>query len=420
MLSSFYQELLSDTPPPLSESPLGPKPTNLEERKKAAHQISQLMTRSRPFCFLRLGDMDLAYLLAFQEGRLNQVEFGEGIPSGTLPQGNPGLGPKYARRFQEGFEKGDYVDFHERLYPMEQWIPLWKHNRSPNLYRNSNRETSYILLTWMEYEFKAYCQNRRVGIAGAEASLLKNLSSDREWQIAAQPFWPNSASIFFHQVREDGRQLDANLDLIKQDLKEFIEANELDTLFLSLGGGAKILCYELSREHNICAFDFGSMIRALTYSACDGNRAARSTHSPFLFRVPFKAIMSSIELTYGNLTIEEKLAKAHAQLLLEVQNKEKGWTHTAFEYDFSKENKSYFQDSFRDYVRQYRKLGTLSKQCRTERINFLHFCGKNKLTREGQVFYFIFLAKNLLRKKLEDCVTIATTLSSLNFLRKLS
>src|SRR5205823_6369748 len=106
-------------------------------------------------------------------------------------------------------------------------------------------------------------------------------------------YWPERARIFYHQVRDDGRNLDANLDLVKEDLREFVREHRLDTLFLSLGGGAKILGYELSRELGICCFDFGAMIRTFTYSGCDGNRVARSPHSPFFFRIPCQTHMDA-------------------------------------------------------------------------------------------------------------------------------
>ena len=142
------------------------------------------------------------------------------------------------------------------------------------------------------------------------------------------------------------------------------------------------------------------MLRALTYSACDGNRAARATHSPFLFRVPFGVFMDALEQAFPNLTAEHLLAKAHAQLFLEVQLKESGWTHTAFEYDFSEENCARFHESYNVYAARYRRLGAASTVARRERKGFLHFCGKHRLTLEGRLFYLVFLAKSAIRRLL--------------------
>lgn len=400
MPKTYYQDLCENTPPPPSSSPLGPKPINLEKRKAEARRLSRLMTEQRSFCFLRIGDMDLCYLLAVQDGKPIEFNNNGSIMGGTLADGNPGISQQYADRLQNALIYGDYVDFHERLYPMEYWLPRLQLPRPEYLYRNPDWETSYLSLTWLEFEFKNYCKGRRVGIAGAEAKLLELLTKQPQWQEVAALYWPYHDKVYFHQIREDGKNLDKNLDLIKEDLAHFIQQNQLDTLLLSLGGGAKILCYELSREYNICAFDFGAMLRALTYSACDGNRAARSTHSPFLFRVPFDVFMDALEKAFPNLKDEELLAKAHAQLILELQIKEIGWTHTAWEFDFSKENKCYFYKAYKSYLSRYKELRYKSNVTRKELKNFLFFCGKNKLTVEGYIYYLIFLVKSSIRKTL--------------------
>jgi hypothetical protein len=186
--------------------------------------------------------------------------------------------------------------------------------------------------------------------------------------------------------------------LVKEDLRQFIEAHSVDTLFLSLGGGAKILGYELSRELGICCFDFGAMLRALSYSGCDGNRMARSAHSPFLFRIPFGVYMEALENAFPNLTPAELLAKAHGQLLLEILKKEIGWTSASWEFDFNRENMSAFRTAFQEYRRRYRKLFSASSTTKMERAGFLHFCGTHRLTLEGRLFLMGFRAKGLIRR----------------------
>ena len=81
-----------------------------------------------------------------------------------------------------------------------------------------------MFLTWTEKEFKQYCQGRRIGFAAAEARLLELLSNTREFKQAATDYWPERAEIFYHQLRDDGRNLDANLDLVKEDLRGFVKA----------------------------------------------------------------------------------------------------------------------------------------------------------------------------------------------------
>ena len=203
-------------------------------------------------------------------------------------------------------------------------------------------------------------------------------------------------------MRNNGRNLDANLDLVKKDLREFVKDHRLDTLFLSLGGGAKILGYELSRELGICCFDFGAMIRAFTYSGCDGNRVARSPHSPFFFRIAFETHMDALEQVFPNLAPAEFLAKAHGQLLLEVMKKEVGWTFASWEFDFSPENVSAFRRGFKEYRQRYGKLFNSSSAAKMERAGFLHFCGTHRLTLEGRVFLLSFRLKGLARRCLHQ------------------
>jgi len=320
--------------------------------------------------------------------------------SGTRPYCNPGLSAKHAERLRRAYEEADYVDFHEKNFPNEHLVPRLVLRRVPGSYCNTTKEASLVFLTWTEKEFKQYCRDRRIGFAAAEARLLELLSQTPEFKQAASEYWPERAQIFYHQIRDDGRNLDSNLDLVEDDLRKFVKAHKLDTLFLSLGGGAKILGCELSRELGICCFDFGSMIRALTYSGCDGNRVARSPHSPFLFRIPFGVYMDALERAMPNLAPGELLAKAHGQLLLEVLKKEVGWTYASFEFDFSRENISIFRGAFKEYHQRYRKLFNLSSATKRERAGFLHFCGSHGLTFEGRLFLLGFRHKTFVRRLL--------------------
>jgi hypothetical protein len=394
---TFYEELLQSCPPP-SESPFGKREDGYHARLAQAKLLSELMRSRRPFCFLRVGDMELAYLLAEQHKQLDRIEFRDGPMSGTQAYCNPGLSAKHAQRLRRAYEQAEYVDFHEKNWPNDHLVPRLVLQRAPGSYRNVTKEASLVFLTWTEKEFKEYCKDRCIGFAGAEARLLELLSQTPEFKQAAADYWPEKTKIFYHQVRNDGRDLDANLDLVKEDLREFVKERGLDTLFLSLGGGAKILGYELSRELGICCFDFGAMIRAFTYSGCDGNRVARSPHSPFFFRIPFKTHMNAVEHAFPNLTPAELLAKAHGQLLLELVKKEVGWTFTSWEFDFNQKNVSAFRMAFQEYRQRYRKLFSSSSAAKMERAGFLHFCGTHRLTLEGRLFLMLFRAKGLVHR----------------------
>ena len=394
---TFHQALLQSCPPP-GGSMFGDKADGETARRKEASLLSRLMATSRPFCFLRMGDMELVYLLAEQYNQLNEIEFRDGPMSGTQGYANPGLSAKHAERLRRAYEEADYLDFHEKNWPNEHLVPRLTLERAPGSYRNPTKGASLVFLTWTQSEFKKYCQGRRVGFAAAEARLLELLSQTPEFKRAATDYWPERAEIFYHQVRNDGRDLDANLDLVKEDLREFVREHRLDTMFLSLGGGAKILGYELSRELGICCFDFGAMIRAFTYSGCDGNRFARSPHSPFFFRIPFQTHMDALEQAFPDLTPAELLAKAHGQLLLEVMKKEVGWTFASWEFNFSQENRMAFKRAYPVYRTRYQHLFKASPETRKERAGFLHFCGIHGLTLEGRIFILWFRFKGWVRR----------------------
>jgi len=378
----------------------GAKSNGESARTKEAGFLSQLMATKRPFCFLRMGDMELVYLLAYQNDRLDSIEFGDGQLSGTQGCGNPGLSARHANRLRSAYEGADYIDFHEKNWPNQHLVPRLQLRRDLESRSNPTADASLLFLTWTELEFRDYCQDRKIGFAGAEAKLLELLSKTAEFKWAGKDYWPDRAEIFYHQVRDDGRNLDLTLDLVKDDLREFVTTRRIDTLFLSLGGGAKILAYELSRELNICCFDFGAMIRAFTYSGCDGNRFARSPHSPFLFRIPFERHMDALEQAFPNLTPAELLAKAHGQLLLEVLKKQVGWTFASWEYDFSPQNVAAFRQAFEEYKLRYSKLFNSSAAAKIERAGFLHFCGKHHLTLEGRIFMLWFRLKGLVRSSI--------------------
>jgi hypothetical protein len=399
---TYYDELVKNCPP-VKGYMAGNKADGYAERVMEAKHLSELMRTKRPFCFLRLGDGELKHLLIYQSNRLaefDRSQWGDGPLAGTQHCGNSGLSPKYAERLWDVYEEADYVDFHERNWPIEHLVPILKVVRKPGSCRNPSKETSMIFLTWVEKELKEYCRARRIGFAGAEARLLEIISKTSEFQQTAAPYWPENATIFFHQPREDGRNLDANLELVKDDLRIFCTTNRLDTLFISLGSGAKIIGFELSRELGICCFDFGAMLRALTYSGCDGNRVARSPHYPFLFRIPFGTYMDALEKAMPNLTPVELLGKAHGQLILEVVKKEAGWTFASWEYDFSPQNVAAFRQAFEEYKLRYSKLFNSSAAAKIERAGFLHFCGKHHLTLEGRIFMLWFRLKGLVRSSI--------------------
>lgn len=375
---------------------LGKKPDSLQSGRRAeAKRLTNLMSAADDgFSFVRLGDKDVAFLL-YPDAVVSAFGDAPNQVTGTRADGTPGLQANQTSRLRTALEKASYVDFWECQWKDDSLLARLKLNRPANSFQNPSRETSCILGTWLEHEFKNFCKGRRVLFCGAEAPLLESLLRHEAFRKCYSGFWPEVCQSFVLRPRNNGKNLAADLDLIKNDLREAILRLKADVLFLSLGGAAKILCQELADELKICAFDFGVGMRSLTYSGSGGYMAARGTHLIFLFRVPFGLYMDALEKTFPDLTPDALLAKAHAQLLLEVQEKEVGWSHAAAEYDFSPENRAHFRESFCEYKRRYRHLFNHSAVTRKERADFLHFCGKHKLTWEGRFFFAKFRAKSI-------------------------
>jgi hypothetical protein len=376
------------------QSFLGDKPADLTVRGAEARRLSKLMEDSTGFSFLRMGDGELCFLLAAQEHITGRSENYERVVNGTQALQNPAMGIEFAGRLRAAYERASYVDYHERLWPVSELLPRLVLNAAAGQHRNPDPETSYILLTWLECEFLNYCKGKRVGIAGAEAGLLQNLMKRAEFVMAAADFWPSGAEVHLHEIRNGGRNVSENYDYIKQDLIAFARDNHLDTVFLSLSNAAKVLCVEIAELTGVRMFDAGSMLCTLTYSGSPGNRASRKTHFPFLYRVPFAVWCDAMEETWPHLAPEELLGKVHAQLILEVQKKEVGWTHASKELDLSEENRAAFAEAHQIYLARYRRLFDMSVETNRERAHFLHFCGTHELTQEGRRFLRWFKAKS--------------------------
>jgi hypothetical protein len=374
--------------------PVGPKIVS-EERQAEALRLQRLLEANEAFSFIRVGDFEFALL---EDGK-DPVGSDEAWEiAGTEPRGSTGLDGRHREDLIDAIRQADFVDFLDLNWP-ENFEPLLRY-RSLAKATCSSYSASYILGTWVEHHFKEYCRGRRVLFCGAEAPILENLCKDPEYLKAAQEFFQPGEGTFFLRPREDGRNLANNFEGIREDIIDCVRKNRIDTVFLSLGAGAKILCVDLARELGIHSIDFGAVMRALCYSGSDGNRAARSTHSIFLFRVPFLTFMGAVEKAFPNLKPEEILAKAHAQLLLEIQKKEIGCSHDSVEFDLSAENIQCFKYGFSHYKHHSRSLFKVSRATRKERINFLHFCGKHDLTCESSLFYAAFIIKFYIKSKL--------------------
>jgi hypothetical protein len=359
-----------------------------KERDQEARRLNQLLEANAAFSFIRLGDCEFELL----EGDNDlQRDYARSV-SGTQTRWTTGLDWRHREALLDAIRSADFVDFLDLNWP-EDFEPLQRY-RSMARDTCSSYQASYILGTWVEKHFKEYCKNRRILFCGAEAPILENLCRDPEYLEAAKEFFEPNEQCFFLRPREDGRNLPANLYGIKEDIIAEVKKHSIQTVFLSLGAGAKILCVELSKQLGIHAIDFGAMMRSLSYSGSDGNCSGRSPHTLFLFRVPFLNYMASLYNSFPQMKPEVILAKAHAQLLLEIQKKEVAWSCDALNLDFNVHNIERFKFGYSHYKHRYKSLFKLSAATRRERIDFLHFCGKHRLTLEGRIFHSYFNLKS--------------------------
>lgn len=351
--------------------------------------------------------MELAFLIASQQGCAAKwqetAHSDQEMISSTMTLGNPGLKPEHASRLQRSYEGCSYLDFHDENRTVKQELPKWRCNRAPGRDRNPGPQASELFLDWLKYEFFKYVQGRRCLFAGAEAGILRALYSDPIYGRISTNYWPPTVEPVFLVTGKIGTRLDS----IKQDISKVIVSEQIDTAFISLGGGAKILCYELAEEHNIATFDFGSLMRGLTYSGSDGHSFVRATHYPYYFRVPFDIYMTALERAMPGLAAEKILAKAHAQLALELIRKEEGWTWPS-EWvgddclDLGSENKRYFWKGYSIYSKNYKKLAEDDKKAAQQVDEFERWRKYLGLGLDGRISRMSFSAKVAARKALES------------------
>jgi hypothetical protein len=380
---------------------------NLRKRQ-SAKKLSELMMNNRPFSFLRMGDGELRWLLAVQEGDETKQNPHSGkymIQKGAPVEfacGVRGLEKKDYNRLLRAYENCTYLDLMQNNDFNSRNLHRLKLEPSRNTYTEP-KETSVIIFSWMNYEFKDYVANRRCLFASAESPLLEQLYQDERYRKLASDYWSNNAQPFFFRLRKDGRYYWQYLDEIKADLKNAIEKYEIDTLFLSLGTGAKILCYEIAEEMRIATFDWGAMARGLTYSGSYGYQASRASHHPYFFHIPFPIFMEALERAYPEMTTADLLSKAHAQLCLELQNKSLGQSITSEVYNSNlvkntnANNRDIFWKAYRFYEKYYKPLSLGNPDAKELVKNFERYRLYRGMGIDGKFFQLIVKINKILK-----------------------
>src|SRR5438094_10404316 len=100
---TFHEELLQSCPSPCGNM-FGKKDDGYDARLNQAKFLSELMRTRRPFCFLRMGYLELVYLLAQQHDKLDAIELGAGALSGTQDWCNARRRADHPARWRKAYE----------------------------------------------------------------------------------------------------------------------------------------------------------------------------------------------------------------------------------------------------------------------------------------------------------------------------
>ncbi len=141
----------------------------------------------------------------------------------------------------------------------------------------------------------------------------------------------------------------------------------------------------------------------MTYAATPGYHAHRNFHNPFMFRVPLDVFLPALERAHPNMPLPELVAKAHCQMLLDLQD----LRPLAFNpseacrggrVNLSRQNLANFRDSLQYYNDHYRQRALRDPNARALHRDFRHWCLKQGIGWDGKLFRTLVWGKGLLRK----------------------
>jgi len=378
--------------------------------------LTEVLTAQQSASFLRLGDGELRFLLEAQSGKWedNQYDRYQRRASPDEATGTLGLTRKDYERLIAAYRGCSVLDVYGEIPYNREYLSQVEFNRPGSMLTVSSTPDNPLLNAWTVQEFRAFLGERRTIICGAEARLQENLLRHPVYRDCAREFWPESASVEFVQPPDDGRNLSQNLDQTKELLLNRIQKTRSDVVLLSLGGAAKILCFEIAHEANVCAVDWGSMLRAFTYSGSDGFANWRSSHNPFLFRVPLYVYFPTLLESYPRMPAEWYLGKAHCQLILDLHAHEVGRIHPADVHDsssrsFSDSNLKDFSEDYEYYLREVLPQFKADSGMVNEFHNWLI---RNRVPVKIDVKWRIGYQANRVLKKLATVVSLARKTSS--------
>jgi hypothetical protein len=112
--------------------------------------------------------------------------------------------------------------------------------------------------------------------------------------------------------------------------------------------------------------------------------------------------MQALERAHPDLPPVKLLAKAHAQLCLELQRREEGWSVAAdvidaSSFDPSPENLRIFHEALQYYQEKYRPLARGNREARALVREFDKWCLKKGLGWRGRIYRGLVSLRNVLR-----------------------
>jgi hypothetical protein len=371
----------------------------------AARELTALLEAHPAFSYVRLGDGEVQWMQLAAAGRTSHRYQYDDASKHSIEhvRGVTGMEARHLPRFERALHEASYVDFCDSIPAVRAYLAQAPIARRADGWRNPAAEASNLVFAWTAQELGSYLARHRCLIAGAEAALLGALWQDTAYRHAAAAVLPHGISAEFHQIRENGRRYSENLDLIKQDLVAALAATGADTLLLSLGTGAKILCPELAAECGIRAIDFGSMQRGLAYAGSSGYQAHRDMHHPFFFHVPFATHVRALEQAFPRLSPPELAGKAYAQLALELHPHQPYRFNTSDgvaggQLDLSPENLGRFRAAWSEYRRTWWPRWRSDPTVQALDREFRRWLDKHGIGWHGRVFQGLAAGKRMLRR----------------------
>lgn len=389
-----------------SEKLTSPNP-KWDTTKATAHLTHLLEHASEGFSFCRLGDRELRFLKEVSEGTYSEekekkrqadpdeVTINKGF-------GRLGLNASYHERLYKAYRDCNYLDLYLNQESNRRLIKGWDIDRAPGTITLDVPHLCNIIQAWTLQEFGSFIDGRHCIFYGAEADFLRDLVKDPVYLDIYSAFWPNPEDHVFRVPPNYGSDIEGRVDSVKESLAALARETGASVLFISLGGAAKILCHELAEECGLICLDWGSMMRGLSYCGSNGHTKQRADHHPFFARIPLKSFYEAAVRARPDALPAEKLARAQAQLCLDLQKKEVGTfspsdVHDISAFHPSPENLRHFRQGYRYYKRNVRPLATRSRAALRAALEMEWWLIKKGIGVRGTVFHGLLRVKRIAR-----------------------